>query len=93
MELRTKDVQFNGFRQVWSERPDGVFHGEYTVFWESGPVICMRGVYANGRQEGVWTYWDRRGMVERQVKSEHDIEVETHREAPWWESVTDQDLD
>ena len=63
MELIKKDQQFYGFRQVWTVRPDGVFHGVYTVYWESGATICMRGEYINGNQEGVWTYWDRQGKL------------------------------
>jgi len=30
------DRQFNGFRQVWSQHPNGVFHGPCVVYWESG---------------------------------------------------------
>jgi len=87
MELIHKDQQFNGFRQVWTERPDGVFHGSYTVYWESGPILCLRGQYHHGQQEGLWTYWDRAGKVERQARFENDEEVESRTEPPWLNQV------
>ena len=84
MEFIYKDKQFNGFRQVWTERPDGVFHGSYTVYWESGPILCMRGQYVGGKQEGIWTYWDRQGRLEQQVRFEKDEEIESRTESPWF---------
>jgi hypothetical protein len=47
-ELVHKDMQFGGFRQIWTERHDGVFHGEYTVYWDGGPTVCRHGHYDNG---------------------------------------------
>lgn len=88
-ELIRKDVQFKGFRQVWSERPDGVFHGEYTVYWDSGPVLCLCGQYVDGRQEGIWTSWDRDGKVLEQGRFVHDEAVQVWNRPPW-ESAMDQ---
>lgn len=85
-----KDQQFNGFRQVWFERPDGVFHGLYTVYWGSGPVMCMRGQYRAGLQDGIWTYWDSDGKVDKQSRFRDDEEVETPTAPPWLADVSDQ---
>ena len=87
MEIVNKNHQFNGFRQVWTERPDGIFHGPYVVFWESGPIPCMRGQYKDGAQDGIWTYWDRSGVVERQVRFVNDEESETREAPPWFSEV------
>jgi hypothetical protein len=87
MELVHKDHQFNGFRQVWTERADGTFHGPYAVFWESGQIPCMRGQYEDGRQEGIWTYWDRNGVVERQVLFVNDEETDKREAPPWFAEV------
>jgi hypothetical protein len=87
MELVQRHRQFNGFRQVWTERTDGVFHGLYTVFWESGDVPCMQGEYKDGAQNGIWTYWDRSGTVERQVHFANDEELDSRMSAPWFGSV------
>ena len=84
--------QFNGFRQHWFERRDGVFHGPYTVYWDGGPVICMQGRYADGAQEGVWTYWDRSGKVTRQSTFRGDAEIESRTRPPWYTDVADQAL-
>jgi hypothetical protein len=81
-----KDQQFNGFRQVWSERYDG----PYTVYWESGPIICMQGQYVDGRQEGIWTSWDRDGTVSRQGRYVNDEAVEVRSAPPWFTEVSDQ---
>jgi hypothetical protein len=48
-----RDKQFNGFRQTWTEQPNGIFHGPYTVYWDSGPTFCMRGQYVAGNQEDI----------------------------------------
>jgi hypothetical protein len=85
-----KDQQFNGFRQVWSERYDGRFHGPYTVYWESGPIICMQGQYVDGRQEGIWTSWDRDGTVNQQGRYVNDEAVEVRSAPPWFTEVSDQ---
>ncbi|MFB9925014.1 toxin-antitoxin system YwqK family antitoxin [Amycolatopsis halotolerans] len=77
------DKQYNGFRQIWSLRPDGVFHGEYTVYWGEGPQACMHGSYTDGKQDGVWTHWTRQGVVKSQVRYRDDVPVEV-REAPPW---------
>ncbi|HEX5997239.1 MAG TPA: hypothetical protein VFY84_19030 [Jiangellales bacterium] len=86
----TKDQQFNGFRQIWTERPDGVFDGPYTVYWGSGPVICMRGRYAAGAQEGVWSYWDRTGKLDKQIRFHNDEPIETRTAPPWLDDAADQ---
>ena len=72
---------------MWTERPDGIFHGPYVVFWESGPIPCMRGQYKDGAQDGIWTYWDRSGVVERQVRFVNDEESETREAPPWFSEV------
>ncbi|MFB7718178.1 hypothetical protein [Nocardia sp. NPDC056100] len=88
--LVTKDQQFDGFRQVWHERSDGVLHGSYRVYWGAGPVVCMDGQYEAGSQEGIWTYWDRDGKVERQSRFQHDHEIEKRTAPPWFVDVHDQ---
>ena len=87
MELIQQQRQFNGFRQVWTERTDGVFHGLYTVFWETGDIPCMQGEYKDGMQDGIWTYWDRNGTVERQVHFANDEEINSRTSPPWFSSV------
>ncbi|MEU0508374.1 hypothetical protein [Amycolatopsis sp. NPDC006125] len=82
-DVRRIDKQFGGFRQVWYVRPNGTFHGPYTVYWDEGPQVCMHGSYLDGAQEGVWTYWSRTGVVERQVRFEADREVEVRESPPW----------
>ena len=85
-----KDQQFNGFRQVRTQRPDGVFHGPYTVYWDSGHVVCMRGQYRAGAQDGIWTYWDRNGRLDKQIHFHNDEPVETRTGSPWLEDAADQ---
>ncbi|WP_236789287.1 hypothetical protein [Amycolatopsis sp. GM8] len=79
------DKQFEGFRQVWHVLPDGTFHGSYTVYWDEGAQVCMHGRYVDGAQDGVWTYWSRRGNVQRQVRYELDREVESRDAQPWFD--------
>ena len=87
MQLVQRQRQFNGFRQVWTERTDGVFHGLYTVFWDTGDIPCMQGEYSSGSQEGVWTYWDRNGNVERQAQFVDDEEIASRTAPPWFSST------
>jgi hypothetical protein len=42
------------FRQIWSEKGNGVFHGRYTVYWENG-YIMQQGIIIDGKKEGIWT--------------------------------------
>lgn len=86
----TIDRQFNGFRQVWSQHPNGVFHGPYVVYWESGPMLCMKGQYVDGSQEGLWTYWDRDGRITHQAIFENDAETERRTAPPWLDGMADQ---
>ena len=65
------------------ERADGVLHGLYTVFWDAGDIPCMQGEYNDGVQEGIWTYWDRNGDVERQVLFANDEEIDSRTSPPW----------
>jgi hypothetical protein len=78
-----KDEQFNGFRQVWTQRPDGVFDGPYTVYWDSGPILCMRGQYHAGAQHGIWTHWERTGHIKQQILFHNDEPIETRTGPPW----------
>lgn len=89
-QLIEKDQQFNGFRQVWTVRADGVFHGRCTVYWESGPVVCMQGQYKAGLQEGIWTYWNRAGELDKQIRFHRDEPVHERTEPPWLDDATDQ---
>jgi hypothetical protein len=84
-----KDQQFNGFRQTWTERTDSVFHGPYTVYWEAGPTVCLRGQYVAGSQEGIWTYWNRDGTLDRQILFRHDQPAETRTGPPWFDDAED----
>jgi antitoxin component YwqK of YwqJK toxin-antitoxin module len=87
-----KDQQFNGFRQAWFERRDGVFHGTYTVYWQSGPLLCMRGQYVDGAQDGLWTYWDENGRLTHQSIFRQDEEIETRTAPPWLGGAADQEV-
>jgi hypothetical protein len=78
-----RDQQFNGFRQVWSEHPDGTFDGAYTVYWGKGEMRCMHGHYVNGAQHGLWTHWTREGTVSRQLVFDRDGLVEERTSGPW----------
>ena len=78
-----------GFRQVWSEKENGEFHGLYTVYWKNG-VIYQQGIIIDGNKEGVWTYWDKSGNIKNQMRYWCDREMELKSESPWWNSVKDQ---
>lgn len=85
-----KDQQFDGFRQRWTERPDGVFDGPYLVYWDSGPTLCMRGQYVSGAQQGIWTCWDRTGRLDKQIHFHNDEPIETRTAPPWFDDAADQ---
>lgn len=73
----------SGFRQVWSENEDSEFHGLYTVYWEND-IIQQQGIIINDNKEGVWTYWDKNGKIEKQIRYWCDREMEEKSESPWW---------
>jgi hypothetical protein len=50
----------------------------------------MQGQYVDGAQDGVWTYWDRSGRVERQSIFRNDEEAESRTAPPWYTDVADQ---
>jgi antitoxin component YwqK of YwqJK toxin-antitoxin module len=80
----------NGFRQTWSEKENGEFHGLYTVYWENGNIIEQQGIIVDGNKEGVWTYWDKGGKIEKQIRCWCDREIEVKLESPWWDNVHEQ---
>jgi hypothetical protein len=82
-------VDKRGFREVWSEKESGNFHGLYTVYWENG-VIYQQGIMVDGNKEGVWTYWDRSGNIKNQMRYWCDRGMELKSEGPWWDNATDQ---
>jgi hypothetical protein len=79
----------SGFRQTWSERENGEFHGFYTVYWENG-IMEQRGIIVDGDKEGIWTYWNKSGKIERQVRYWCDREIEVKSESLWWDNAQDQ---
>jgi antitoxin component YwqK of YwqJK toxin-antitoxin module len=47
----------------------------------------MQGEYEDGVQQGIWTYWDRNGIVERQVHFANDEEIDARTSPPWFRSL------
>lgn len=91
-DLMQKDMTgSSGFRQIWSEKENGEFHGFYAVYWENG-TMEQRGIMVDGNKEGVWTYWDKNGKIERQVRYWCDREVEIKSEGPWRDYMEDQNI-
>lgn len=78
-----------GFRQTWSEKENGDFHGLYIVYWENG-TLEQRGIMMDGNKEGVWTYWSKSGKIEKQIRYWCDREIEIKSEGPWWDNAQDQ---
>jgi hypothetical protein len=87
--IRKESIGRGGFRQTWSEKENGEFHGYYTVYWENG-LTEQRGFIIDGDKEGVWTYWNKSGKIERQARYWCDRELEVKFEFPWWEDAQDQ---
>ena len=86
--VRKEKVSEKG-RQVWSEKEDGEFHGFYTVYWENG-IMQQHGIIIDGNKEAVWTYWNKNGKVEKQMRYWCDREIELKLESPWWDNAKDQ---
>jgi len=78
-----------GFRQKWSEKENGEFHGLYTVYW-ANDFIQQQGIMIDGNKEGVWTYWNESGKIERQTRYWCDREIELKSESPWRDNAKDQ---
>jgi hypothetical protein len=76
-------------RQVWSEKENGEFHGFYTVYWENG-TMQQQGIIVDGNKEGIWTYWNPSGNIEKQMRYWCDREIELKLESPWWDNATNQ---
>jgi hypothetical protein len=87
--VQRKMVGSTGFLQVWSEKPNGEFHGRYSVYWDRGAMIAEEGIIIEGNREGVWTFWDRNGRVERQIRYSCDKPVGEKEEEPWWDGARD----
>jgi hypothetical protein len=65
----------SGHRQVWTGKDKA--NCFYTLYWKD-IVIVEQGIVVDGNKEGIWTYWDRSGKVENQVRYWCDREME-----PW----------
>ena len=79
----------NGFRQTWSEKENGEYHGLYTVYW-ANDFIEQQGIIIDGNKEGIWTYWDESGKIKSQVRYSCDREMELKTKSPWWDNVKNQ---
>ena len=88
--LRRETVSSKGIRRVWFDNENGLHHGVSTTYWEDGRIIREQGIRINGNAEGVWTFWDKTGKIEKQLLCMHDREMEWKTEGPWWENAKDQ---
>jgi len=89
--FRKETVSSKGIRRVWFENENGLPHGLSTTYWEDSKTIQYQGIRIDGDAEGVWTFWDKSGKIEKQLLCMHDREMEWKTEGPWWENAKDQE--
>jgi len=88
--IQKEVISKRGFLQIWSEQENGIRHGFFTTYWEDKNVMQQRGIIVEGRQEGIWTYWNKVGKVENQILFWCDRPIEEKTESPWWDGAEDQ---
>jgi antitoxin component YwqK of YwqJK toxin-antitoxin module len=53
---------------------DGLVHGPYVAFWPNGNT-ATEGQYYEGKQEGLWHFYNEDGTISNIIRFKQDVEV------------------